>query len=65
MLVSLTQSVFFIHGRQILDSIIIANECVDLKRHNKKKGMICKLDMRKAYDRVDWDFLFWVLRRNG
>lgn len=61
MLVSSTKSVF-IHGRKILDNIIIANECLDLKRSKKENGVVCKLDMEKAYNRVDWDFLFWVLQ---
>lgn len=50
--VSSTQSTF-IQGRQIIDSILIANECVDVRRKGREKGVVCKLDMEKAYDKVN------------
>lgn len=52
LVVSSTQSPFIL-GRQIMDSILIANECVDLRRRHRKQGVVCKLDMEKAYDRVN------------
>lgn len=61
--VVVTQSAF-IKGRRIIDSILIANECVDLRRF-RSKCVVCKLDMEKAYDRVDWGFLFWMMRIKG
>lgn len=51
-MVSSTHSAF-IQGSQILDSILIANECVDMMRRSRNKGVVCKVDMKKAYDRVD------------
>lgn len=45
-------------GRQIIDGILIANELVYGRQRMKEKGLVCnKIDLEKAYDRVDWDFL--------
>lgn len=27
--------------------------------------MVCTIDMEKAYDKLDWDFLFFLLRMIG
>ena len=58
----------FVAGRQIQDSIGIAHECFHFLKGRKAKfkyEMGSKLDMQKAYDRVEWDFLMAVLDKLG
>ena len=47
----------FVEGRQILDAALIANEAVDSILRRKEKGILCKLDIEKAYDHIRWDFI--------
>ena len=55
----------FVEGRQILDAVLIANEAVDSTLRGKEKGILCKLDIEKAYDHIRWDFLMQMLERMG
>jgi hypothetical protein len=55
----------FIGGHQILDSILIVHECLDIRLRSGIPGVSCKLDLEKAYDHVNWDFLSYLLRRTG
>ncbi|KAM1457565.1 hypothetical protein ACFX2I_034725 [Malus domestica] len=58
-LISTTQNAF-VAGRQIQDNIGIAHEIfhfLKLRKTKRKFKLGIKLDMHKAYDRVEWDFL--------
>ena len=61
-----TQSAF-IPSRTIHDNILIAYEIINKFKHFKgKKGYVAlKLDMKKAYDRIEWDFLLNCLQQLG
>jgi hypothetical protein len=66
-LIAPTQSAF-IPGRMIIDNALIAFECLHAIRNgnnNCKEFGALKLDLSKAYDRVDWGYLKGILGRLG
>lgn len=52
----------FTGGRNIQD---IANEIVDGWRKSRTKGLIFKLDLEKAFDNLNWVFLFKMMKMLG
>lgn len=66
-LISENQSAFLKH-RLITDNVLVTNEAIHYVRQ-KKVGLTgflsIKVDMRKAYDRVEWGFLQQMLYRLG
>jgi hypothetical protein len=58
----------FVLGRLITDNIISIYECLHFMKRNKSKRnsyYALKLDMMKAYDRVEWDYLEAIMIKLG
>ena len=55
----------FLPGRQMSEGIVLAEEIVAAWRRDRTPGFLWKVDFSKAYDSLDWRFLWNVLRRRG
>jgi len=55
----------FLKDRQITDASLIVNEVLDWKIKNGGAGILCKLDIEKAFDQLNWSYLLSILRQMG
>jgi hypothetical protein len=55
----------FIKGRNIMDGVLTLLEIIHDVKQKTKDGVILKLDFEKAYDKINWDFLFEMLEQKG
>jgi hypothetical protein len=58
----------FVPGRIITDNILVACECLHFMRTKRSKNnayCAMKLDMMKAYDRVEWSYLEAIMLKLG
>lgn len=58
----------FVSGRLMGDNCLLSHEVLNFTK-KRKKGRdfyaVLKIDMNKAYDRVNWDFISWLLEHMG
>ena len=55
----------FVQRRQTLDVVLIASEALDSRLKDNTSGLLFKMDIEKAFDHVNWDFLIDVMSRMG
>ena len=48
-----------------MDAVLIANEAINSILKSNRGAILCKLDIEKVYDHVDWSFLLPVMKKMG
>jgi len=59
-LISSEQSVY-VEGHQIMDNIVLTHEPIHSLKTKNNPGMLIKLDMSKAFDYLNWQYMTHVL----
>lgn len=56
----------FVKGAQILDAIFFHHKWgIDWRMESNISGIICKMDIEKGYDYINWEFLMGFLKMMG
>lgn len=55
----------FTKGRQIMDATMLASECADTRLRGSEPGMMCRLDIKRAFDHINWKLFLSILRQTG
>ena len=55
----------FIHERRASNGILDLYAILDIIEQNPEEYLICSIDIRKAFDSVDWEFLRYCLNKFG
>ena len=55
----------FLKGRNIVEGTMSFHEILHDTKVKKKDGLVLKLDFEKAYDKINWHFLFDCLKQRG
>ena len=43
--------------------VLIANEVIDSKLKDNLRGILCKLDIEKAYNHINWSFVLALMEK--
>ena len=55
----------YMEGRQILGGIILTHEIIHSLKQNKKAGMLLKIDLSKAFNKLSWNYIQQMLAAYG
>ncbi|KAL9983067.1 hypothetical protein ACROYT_G005195 [Oculina patagonica] len=52
----------FVKGRTIFDAVRTINDVIDFTKLKSYRGILTAIDFEKAFDSLNWDFLFKIFR---
>jgi Reverse transcriptase (RNA-dependent DNA polymerase) len=51
----------FVHDRSLIETFWVARELIHFRTKNKIPSVVLKIDFRKAFDTISWDFLYNIM----
>jgi hypothetical protein len=48
-----------------MEGVIVLHKMIHEMHKRKQSGLIMKIDFKKAYDKIKWDFIQEVMERKG
>ena len=55
----------FLKNRFIVEEVVILHEVFNSLHQKKQSGILFKVDFEKTYDKVDWVFIYRMLKAKG
>lgn len=55
----------FIKNRYILDNVFLSQEIIHHCQLTNTLGVVIKVDFKKAYDKINWQYLLDILHQRG
>jgi hypothetical protein len=55
----------FVEGKNILDNVFMAQEALGWAEESNQDLVLLLLEFEKAFDRIEWGFLFKALAKLG
>jgi hypothetical protein len=59
------EQIGYVEGRQIPNNIILIQELIHSLKLNHTPGMLTKLDMSKAFNKISWQYIREILKAFG
>lgn len=53
----------YVKGKQILNEVLVTNKAIDSRLKCSMSGVLCKINIRKAQNYVNWNFLISILHK--
>jgi Reverse transcriptase (RNA-dependent DNA polymerase) len=55
----------FVHERTMMETFLVVRELINFRNKHNIPSVVLKIDFRKAFDTISWDFLLQIMSSRG